>query len=527
MDGDRGSLSIEFTVTDQTIGFQGIPFTPPTLYLHGNATVELPAATGGTGTVTYSLTNPPTGMTFDPTTRELSGTPTEAGTFPMTYKAEDDTGAVATLMIDIEVKAQLLPATGLDVKPAAGLTLGIPETAKRYALLTWEQSRNLQGTATYTIYAKYPGDPPAGTEVGTTATGKLLIPMDDPNEHGRSLLTEKSLSIWITAEEMGKAASVASETIVIEDTTIISIDGDNGDLPETATTGTATVKWIKPDDVTGYRHKVERTGDGRIRQTPHASQVEIGQDFGPARLRWNRHLSNPVPDQLRDTESQSGQALRRPTQLHEKHRRRRRKSICSTRLLRLPLDTSRRWRRTHSKRASEETATGQGDTNSPSAPGHSQATAGRWRAYIEHALEQWEIATDGLVKMTPALDDTGGNQECADFAQFVDPITTELVQYVIEEQMAGANPNVTEITARARVLVRNFNENAKNAGLLRKARAENPGISEVLMINRPDNRQREIPSGVLGNSGGRRPQTLPQTRSKCKRMRHVLQSAHR
>ena len=63
------------------------------------------------GTVTYSLTNPPTGMTFDPLTRELSGTPTAADTFSMTYKAEDDTGAVATLMIDIDVIA---PAAASD-----------------------------------------------------------------------------------------------------------------------------------------------------------------------------------------------------------------------------------------------------------------------------------------------------------------------------------------------------------------------------------------------------------------------------
>ena len=43
----------------------GVAITPTTF----------PAATGGTGAVTYALPDPPTGLTFDPSTRVLTGTP--------------------------------------------------------------------------------------------------------------------------------------------------------------------------------------------------------------------------------------------------------------------------------------------------------------------------------------------------------------------------------------------------------------------------------------------------------------------
>ena len=39
-------------------------------------TVTLPAATGGVFPYTYSVTGAPPGLTFDPATRVLSGTPT-------------------------------------------------------------------------------------------------------------------------------------------------------------------------------------------------------------------------------------------------------------------------------------------------------------------------------------------------------------------------------------------------------------------------------------------------------------------
>ena len=56
--------------------------------------LTLPAATGGTVPISYTLTGPsdgplPAGLTFNATTRVLSGTPTALGTTTLTYTATD------------------------------------------------------------------------------------------------------------------------------------------------------------------------------------------------------------------------------------------------------------------------------------------------------------------------------------------------------------------------------------------------------------------------------------------------------
>ena len=66
-------------------------------------TVGLPPAVGGTGAVSYRLTPVIPGLTFDAATRELSGTPTTPGTYPMTYEATDSAQATATLSFTIAI----------------------------------------------------------------------------------------------------------------------------------------------------------------------------------------------------------------------------------------------------------------------------------------------------------------------------------------------------------------------------------------------------------------------------------------
>ena len=55
-------------------------------------TLTLPEATGGDGTLRYSLTPGIPGLSFDGATRRLSGTPTQAGAYDMTYAATDADG---------------------------------------------------------------------------------------------------------------------------------------------------------------------------------------------------------------------------------------------------------------------------------------------------------------------------------------------------------------------------------------------------------------------------------------------------
>ena len=74
------------------------------------AALELPAANGGDGALTYSLAPNVPGLTFDPATRRLSGTPTRAGTYDMTYTATDADGDTDSLRFTITVEQP--PTTG-------------------------------------------------------------------------------------------------------------------------------------------------------------------------------------------------------------------------------------------------------------------------------------------------------------------------------------------------------------------------------------------------------------------------------
>ena len=65
--------------------------------------LTLPTASGGDGTLTFSLTSSVPGLSFDAATRQLTGTPTTAGTYIMTYNAEDEDGDFATLVFTITV----------------------------------------------------------------------------------------------------------------------------------------------------------------------------------------------------------------------------------------------------------------------------------------------------------------------------------------------------------------------------------------------------------------------------------------
>ena len=72
--------------------------------------LTLPPATGGQGPYTYSLTpEPPPGLIFNPATRTVSGTPTQAyGKTRHTYAASDANGESIELPFSIEVNAATL-----------------------------------------------------------------------------------------------------------------------------------------------------------------------------------------------------------------------------------------------------------------------------------------------------------------------------------------------------------------------------------------------------------------------------------
>ena len=67
------------------------------------APLTLPAASGGDGPLTYSLSPSVAGLSFSASTRRLTGTPTSAGTYNMTYTVTDADGDAARLSFVVVV----------------------------------------------------------------------------------------------------------------------------------------------------------------------------------------------------------------------------------------------------------------------------------------------------------------------------------------------------------------------------------------------------------------------------------------
>ena len=126
-DGDSASLSFTIAVeADLTPSFGSAAVADQVYTQH--VEIEpyvLPVATGGNGALTYTLTPAltaalPAGLTFDPATRTLSGTPTEVVTAkPYTYSAMDADGdRTPPLTLTITVRADSKPVFAPDTRIA-------------------------------------------------------------------------------------------------------------------------------------------------------------------------------------------------------------------------------------------------------------------------------------------------------------------------------------------------------------------------------------------------------------------------
>ena len=111
-DGDTDTLSFTITVeaspgTDSSPSFADAITPGDQTYSVGTAieALTLPTAADGDATLTYSLTPEIPGLTFNATSRKLTGTPTAAGTHVMTYTATDSDGDADTLTFTIIIEA--------------------------------------------------------------------------------------------------------------------------------------------------------------------------------------------------------------------------------------------------------------------------------------------------------------------------------------------------------------------------------------------------------------------------------------
>ncbi|WP_113639208.1 putative Ig domain-containing protein [Nubsella zeaxanthinifaciens] len=150
----------------------------------------LPAATGGTPGYTYVASNVPPGLTFNPTTREISGVPTTVGNFTVSVQVSDAAGSTVSTDYTIRVIAPLTLAN----KTLANGTVGAT-----YATETLPAASG--GTGPYTYVAT---NVPAGLSfnantreiTGTpTGAGNFSITLTVTDAEGRTATNTYALSV--------------------------------------------------------------------------------------------------------------------------------------------------------------------------------------------------------------------------------------------------------------------------------------------------------------------------------------------
>ncbi|WP_431293912.1 beta strand repeat-containing protein [Pedobacter sp. P26] len=168
------------------------------------ATQTLPSATGGVGPYTYVASNVPAGLTFNPATREVSGTPTQAGNYSIGVTATDSEGRTASNTYAIKI-------IGVLTLPGATLPNGIvgaPYPTQTLPAVTG-------GTAPYTYLAS--GLPP-GLNFNTTTReitgtpllgGTFTISLTATDANGNKATTAYSLTVTVNAPVVAAATVCA------------------------------------------------------------------------------------------------------------------------------------------------------------------------------------------------------------------------------------------------------------------------------------------------------------------------------
>ena len=221
--------------------------------------LTLPEATGGEGTITYSLSPTlPTGITFTASTRLLAGTPTgvfSSATF--TYTAEDADGTTVSLTFTIVVAA----ATSV---PNAPTNLSATAAATSMAL-SWTAPSDNGGAAITEYQYRFTTGSTAGgtwTDTNSTATSVTIS----------SLTAETEYTFQVRA--VNSVGNSPASSAVTESTTAASTTEANDEIHITDNTGNE-VGVVAPDTADGQRAVALRVYDlPTVITNPHGIGID-------------------------------------------------------------------------------------------------------------------------------------------------------------------------------------------------------------------------------------------------------------
>ena len=150
----------------------------------------IPSATGGTGPYAYTAVNLPPGLTFNSATREITGTPTQAGNYDIPVTVTDTNGSSVTTLYSVKITDPLL------LPPA---TLASGATGQVYTPQIIPGATGGTGPYTYTSVNLPPGlgfNSTTREITGTpTASGTFTFPVTATDADGKTVSTNYSIAV--------------------------------------------------------------------------------------------------------------------------------------------------------------------------------------------------------------------------------------------------------------------------------------------------------------------------------------------
>ena len=252
-------FSITIDAADTAPAFaDGAAVSAQTFTIGTAVDLTLPVATGGNGAITYTLTPAIPGLTLNPATGVLTGTPTtEAGATMHTYTAGDTDGSAAgtdevSLMFSItviqapptEIRLSVNPAEVTESTTATTITVTATLIDGTYAAERTITIASTDGTAT------------AGTDYTAVPDTVLTIPAN---------ATSGTVDIMLTTV-VDTVAEPGGETVSIERSSTTGTGAVDSDIPVSSATLTindytpVTVN-AGPDRTIGYGATIRLNGE--------------------------------------------------------------------------------------------------------------------------------------------------------------------------------------------------------------------------------------------------------------------------
>ena len=192
--------------------------------------LTLPEATGGTGDITYSLSPTlPAGVSFNASTRVLSGNPT--GTFAsttFTYTATDEDSNTVELTFTIVVTAAVVALSfGAETIAAQAWIVGtaftsltLPEATGGTGTITYSLSPTLPGGATFTASTRVLSGNPTGRFSSATFTYTAT--------DGNSDTVDLTFTIVVTAPAFSFASNIANQAWTVDTAVTVTLPTATG-----------------------------------------------------------------------------------------------------------------------------------------------------------------------------------------------------------------------------------------------------------------------------------------------------------